>query len=247
MQKFNIFSVILASVLVVVVAEYALNDYGQSASDRSGEVTFNLPNSLDLSKATETSVLSFDEIPFSDGVIEEEPVAEEVESESRLPDFEDESFATELREVNLNVSSVYLRDEQVQSAGFVNAFVLEEPHEGLLFKSVYLDDLYDMTTTKWAVQTDTQLFAKVYAFTFGPDSGSSEVYEVLKIRASQGLNAEVNETDGFGDASFYMNDSRRQNTAFLVTRLGSVVYAFSYPKEYHQQITNLITLLDLEF
>ena len=265
MQKFSIFTVILASVLVVVVAEFAINNYGQSGDgiQNESELTFNLPGYLDLSKVLETDVLGSDEFGFavdddsgqvdpdllalaeeefgsSTGIVYDEIPFGDAPS-SDLADFEDDTYEIP------SVSSVYLREDQVLSAGFANAKIQEESHDGLLFKSVYIDDLYDVEVMKWAIRNDSQLLAKVYAFSFGPDSGVSEVYEILKIRSSQGLNAEVNETNDLGGASFYMNDSRRQNTAFLTVKIGSLIYAFSYPKDYHQQVKNLVTLLDLEF
>lgn len=264
MQKFNVFTVILASVMVVVVAEFAINGYGENTATDSAEFSFDLPESLDLSEVGQTSVLTADDFDFgveeevipvdaeleafaeqefssSSGIVYDEIPFSDGPSDEEILDFEDEDFSIPTLE------SVFLRQDQVQSAGFSNARIESEEHDGLLFKSIYIDDLYDVDIEKWLVQSDVQLFAKAYVFSFGPDSGVNEVYEILKVRASQGLNAEVNETNEFAEGSFYMNDTRRQNTAFLTVKMGNLIYAFSYPKEYHQQIKNLVTLLDLEF
>lgn len=260
MQKFSIFTVILASVMVVVVAEFAINGYGADDESSKTDLTFDLPEGLDLSQVTTTNILGSDDFGFvedevsvnsdlaelareefssSSGIVYDEiPFSDQGPTD--LLDFEDEDYQLP------SADSIYLRADQVQSAGFADSRVVEELHDGLLFKSVYIDDLHDVEVQKWAVQNENQLFAKVYVFSFGPDSGMDSVYEILKVRTSQGLNAEVNETDDFGDGSFYMNDTRRQNTAFLTAKIGPLIYSFSYPKEYHQQIDNLVTLLDLE-
>ena len=67
------------------------------------------------------------------------------------------------------------------------------------------------------------------------------------MRGAEGLDVTVNETNEFAQGSFYLNDVRRSEVAFLAVRVGSMIYGFSYPKEYHSQVKNLVTLLDLEF
>jgi len=144
-------------------------------------------------------------------------------------------------------TNVLLREDQIRSAGFASAYLEQEPHEGFLYKTIFIDDLYDVTATKYIVKSTNQLLAKVYVFQIGALSSLDEVYDVLKIRATEGLDMEVNEADGFGSSSFYMNDLRRPDVAFLTVKIGSYIYGFSYPKEYHAQIKNLIKLLDMEF
>ena len=107
--------------------------------------------------------------------------------------------------------------------------------------------MYDVEVTKVAIKTDNTLFAKVYVFQVGGLSSVSEVYEVLKIRGTEGLDIEINETNDYADESFYMNDMRRPDVAFLTVRVGAILYGFSYPKDYHPQISNLVQLLDAEF
>lgn len=142
--------------------------------------------------------------------------------------------------------NIYLRDEQLKSAGFVSAYMEEEKYDGSLYKTIYTDDLYDVTVKKIDIKSDEAMFAKVYIIKTGPNSSIDEVYQVLKIRGAEGLESELNETNEYGDGSFYINDTRRPKTAFLTVRLGNLIYGFSYPKEYHSQVKNLIKLLEWE-
>ena len=159
---------------------------------------------------------------------------------SNSSDFEDDNFVP-------FSTNVLIREDQIRSAGFVSGYLEQEPHEGFLFKTIYVDDLYDVSTSKYIIKSAEQALAKVYVFQVGPLSSLTEVYDVLKMRATEGLDMEVNETNDFADGSFYMNDLRRSNVAFLVTKIGAQIYGFSYPKEYHSQIKNLVKLLDMEF
>ncbi|MFA6992616.1 MAG: hypothetical protein WC269_05080, partial [Candidatus Gracilibacteria bacterium] len=142
---------------------------------------------------------------------------------------------------------IYLRPEQIKSAGFVNAKIDVEPSESMLFKTIYVGDLNDVEMVKYGINGAEKSFAKVYVFKIGPKADVSGVYDALKLRAAEGVDSEVNETDSYGDASFFVNDSKRQNTAFIVVKIGNLIYAFSYPKDYHPQVKNLIKLLEWEF
>ena len=273
MRKFTIFTVILTVLVLVVAAEVIVDSYlPHDNEDVADNGRSPLPDSLDLSKTMETNLLGSDLVSseepvesFSSGfdlVYEEIGLSESeglergsdesgpVEVKTEVPiysattgtelDFEDENYQT----VN---HDVYFRDDQLKSAGFVGANLSQEDHNGFLFKTVYIDDLYDVEVSKSLIQTSTELLAKGYVFKVGSLSSVNEVYEVLKVRAAQGLDSEINETNEFGDASFYMNDARRTDVAFLVFRVSGLIYGFSYPKEYHPQIKNLALLIDYEF
>ncbi|PIZ75115.1 hypothetical protein COY05_05150 [Candidatus Peregrinibacteria bacterium CG_4_10_14_0_2_um_filter_38_24] len=145
------------------------------------------------------------------------------------------------------VLSIYLNQDQLKSAGFTNTTIDTEDFDGFLYKTIYLQDLEDLKIFKNVIKSVDSMIAKIYIIDVGPMNSPKTVYDTLKTRGSEGLDIEVNETGEFGDGSFYMNDSRRQNVAFLTVRFGSLIYGFSYPKEYHPQVKNLVKLLDMEF
>ncbi|MEK7126793.1 MAG: hypothetical protein AAB848_01680, partial [Patescibacteria group bacterium] len=188
-----------------------------------------------------TSDLPDDYLPLLEGLTEPgNPIDTEILTESS--DFEDFSF--DASKISPASVSIYLRDEQIKSAGFDSAYLEKELSDGKLFKTIQIDDLFDTEVTKTAIRTEESALAKVYIFKTGINTEISEVYELIKLRASGGLNIQVNETDEYGSSSFYMNDQMRSSTAFLVVRMGGFIYAFSYPKEYHSQIKNLIKLIE---
>lgn len=250
MRKFTIFTVILTIVLVVAVLDVVSNDYlaKYEKPANGGNEVVNLPEDLDLGAAVQTNVLGFDmgteegevaDVPEvqEQVVVVEDPIVEEKSSD--IADFENENFVA-------YSPNVYIREEQIKSAGFVDSYLEDERADGYLFKTIYIDDLLDVEVKKSVVRTETALVAKVYVIKTGPKADTDDVYQVLRVRASEGLDSEVNATNEYGDASFYLNDLRRSSTAFLVTRIGNLIYAFSYPKEYHSQIKNLISLIAWE-
>ncbi|MBI5753756.1 hypothetical protein HZA40_01275, partial [Candidatus Peregrinibacteria bacterium] len=128
---------------------------------------------------------------------------------SDVKDFEDADFAA------APTGNVYLRDEQIKSAGFTGGYLENEPLDGRLFKTIDISDLSDVEVTKTDIRSKEEILAKVYVFKIGLNNNVSEVYQILKMRAAQGPNIKLNETNEFGQASFYMNDPSRSDTAFL--------------------------------
>ena len=94
------------------------------------------------------------------------------------------------------------------------------------------------------VRGDDIILAKIYVFKIGYKTNVEEIYKFLKDRIFNAINMELNETNSYGYASFYMNDPKRPDTSFLTVRIGGLLYGFSYPKEYHSQIKNLIKLIE---
>lgn len=273
MRKFTVFTVILTIIIVIVVGEMVVDKYLPSlkAKMENFELSdISLPEDLDLSKVIETNLLGSDvdysKIPsellpggevtelgassedlqtgFGSGFANITPTLPEYKPDSggngEYLDFEDENFVSFSQ-------NTYLREDMVLSAGFVSAYIEDEPHNGFLYKTIYVDDLQDVKVSKYLIRTNEALLVKVYVFDIGPSSGVTEVYEVLKVRGSEGLDVEINETSDFGDDSFFLNDARRADVAFLTVRFGALIYSFSYPKSYHPQVKNLVKLIDMEF
>lgn len=159
---------------------------------------------------------------------------------SGVKDFEDENATPAVP------ANVYLRDEQIKSAGFTGGYLEDEPLDGRLFKTIDISDLKDTEVKKTDIRSKDEILAKVYVFKVGIGSSADEVYKTIKLKSSQGLNIKLNETNEFGSASFFMNDPLRSDTAFLTVRISGLVYAFSYPKTYHSQVKNLIQLISWE-
>lgn len=272
MQKFTAFTVILTVLILVVVSEVVVNEY-LPALDQQVAVGDNmgltLPDDVDLSQTIATNVLGSDlgttdysdylgaepsnetvTIDFGDdkkidrgleddSFVEEEPVLVDEPVSNATGDFEDVSVTAQAS----YSPNVYLREEQVRSAGFANAYLEEEKSDDLLYKTIQLNDIEGLEVLKTMVRTEQDVLAKVYVLKPGINMEVSDLYNLLKGRAAQGLNSEVNETNQFGQNSFYMNDSARPGTAFLTVRIGGLIYSFSYPKDYHSQIKNLVQLI----
>jgi len=209
-------------------------DLPASQSDTNGLNTVNLPITADSSNNIPSTDLSGNTTTGTTLPSPQNPVSGDA------GDFESSNF----KPSSLNV---YLNQDQLKSAGFTNTTLETEDFDGFLYKTIYTQDLKDLKVFKNVIKSADSILCKVYIIDIGPMNTPKDVYDTLKARGSEGLDVEINETNAFGDSSFFMNDSRRQNVAFLTVRFGNLIYGFSYPKEYHPQVQNLIKLLDMEF
>lgn len=249
MQKFTVFTVILTVVVVVAAAELFVNDYlpkltanvfnADSYTETVETPTSTAPAS-DATEAIETPDATVPQPilgaePTTTTAISTDPAS----TLDYIP-LDIEEFSNSYDKAT---TQAYISNEQVVQSGFTGAYLEPQDFDGFLFKTISIGDLYGLKVSKYEITNGEIAYAKVYVIVPEDVSTSSEIYSILKVRASEGLETEANETNQFGDGSFYMNDSRRASTVFLTTRVGTTIYGFSYPKEYHPQIKNLVDLI----
>lgn len=158
----------------------------------------------------------------------------------------DSSFDIEDFSNSQTLSTSYLRDDQIVNSGFTGSRLETEIYDGFLYKTINISDLKGINVEKYNIGDGTNTYAKVYIITVSDPLTFNDIYNVIKSRAAEGIDTEVNETNDYGSGSFYMNDVRRSGVAFLTVKIGSRIYGFTYPKTYHPQIKNLISLLMLD-
>ena len=70
-----------------------------------------------------------------------------------------------------------------------------------------------------------------------------QLYMLLQNKTKPYIDLSLNETNAYGDRSFYVNHSKKPDEAFLVVKMNKMIYAFAYVKAYHPQIKKIIQLL----
>ncbi len=271
MQKFTVFTVILTILVVVVSAETFANKYLPSLTKAditspSSKDQFTLPKELNLEDKAVTDVEnteisdtkkilsgtdSTDSTVATDlnsGLLGIEEVGADTtgisDTTTSLPTnngFDIESFS----ENESVIATSYLSDALILNSGFVGAHLETEVFEGSLYKTIDLTDLKGVKIEKYNVTDDTNTFAKIYVITSDGTIVLEDTYNVIRLRSSQIQDVQINETNEFGLGSFYMNDVRRSSVAFLTVKISDKIYGFTYPKQYHPQVKNLISLLAL--
>lgn len=226
MNKFTIFTVILAVSVITVTLDLAVRDY------------------FDV-KEGETSVIS---APVSAGADEPQEVAASAQERASASDF---SAAQPLvppespvfiEEPAISAPSVTITQEAIKNAGFENGFT-EKHFDGKVFQLLDITKNPVDSIGLYEVTKDGVAIASVTEISLRDEIRALQLYILLQNKTKPYIDLSLNETNAYGDRSFYINHQKKPDEAFLVVKIGKTLYGFAYVKTYHPQIKRLIQLL----
>ncbi len=221
MSKFNLFSLFIVVVIVVVFAEILSHDY-EGIPDLRQQV---------FSSALQTQI---------EGLVKPQNSAPKKHTTSVSADTKSLPAFNTLPDN----AAMKIKFGLIQQAGFQDMTLQRVPFNGFIFEALDLRDLKSVNVFQHhLLKNNQEKIATLYEFSSSSFLLSKEVYLFLKEKAKGATNASLNETNEFGDNSFYLNFLEQKTRAFLVVNQGGNVYAFAYPKEYHASAKMLLSLL----
>jgi len=219
MQKFTIFSVIFSVILLIVVAELLVNDYFNE-SESGEQFSASLFYDSDKDYLAEAS-------DKMEGIVRD-----------NIDDFTDS-----LPSVNPLSGKKHLTTEFLDKSGFDDPEIEEDEFKGMFLDVINLSDVGITDVIKGKIyENDT--FSSVYFESRSENiSTAKEVYTLIKEKAKGDIDINVNETDNYGDNSFYINHLIKKDQVFLVVRLRNYVYGFNYLPVDHNKFVDLVKIL----
>ncbi len=131
----------------------------------------------------------------------------------------------------------------LQNVGLQDYNLQTVPYSGKLFGQVAFNDLNFVPSFESHLMKQVANVANFYEFNPGSAQSAQEVYALVKQKCTAEVGVILNETNSFGDGSFYVNYFEYPQKVFLVFRKGTKVFALVYNKELHGIMTKLIGLL----
>ena len=128
-------------------------------------------------------------------------------------------------------------------AGFSQVTLQRDEFQGKLFSLLELQNFLALPVLQQNMLKDGKTIATFYELRNKSMLLAPEIYNRLKENFSALSQIKINETNGYGESSFYVNDPAQPTVAFLVVKKGTSVYALAYKKDYHLLIKKLIQLL----
>ena len=223
MSKFSLFTLFLASIIVVIIAELLVNEYIRDPYGSHLQA-----NVMQAGLQTPTQDPGGEAAYYSQQTVTAAPVTNQLPAEQKPSGQYD-----------------LISFETIKAAGFNNYEILQiVPFNGSLFDSINLSDFKSVPVIQNnLMQNNRSKIATFYEFQAKNASLANEVYLYLKDKSRNQIGSTVNETNSFGTASFYINFLDRADKAFLVVKQKENVYALAYLKEYHPLVKQLIPLL----
>lgn len=217
MNKFTIFTVILAICVVTVTADLVLRDYFANGAQHSGEA----------------SVLNEEISPVISDVLPSEPTdiltAKEPETET-------------LQEIRKPPAPTITQDI-VKKAGFTGVLT-EQFFNGKFFQLLDITKIPVESIGFYELEQDGGKIATITEIALQDEIRALQLYVLLQNKTKPYIDLTLNETNAYGDRSFYINHAKKPEEAFLTVKIGSKLYGFAYVKFYHPELKNLISLLN---
>lgn len=222
MSKFTIFTIILSISVITVVADLAVRDYFKADE-------------------TQTSVLDED---FSEEPPEAPPEVEPTpEPPPPATPIQPPVRTSPAPPTSTELPPPSSIDQQKITAAGFSATLSEAAFDGKIFQ------LLDITQTPVDAINFYQLgasgtpVASIAEIVLRDEIRALSLYSLLQNKTKPYIDLSLNETNAYGDRSFYVNHAKKPDEAFLVVKIGHSLYAFAYVKTYHPQLKELIELL----
>lgn len=237
MNKFTIFSVILAVCLVTVTLDLAVRDFLVKTGQAS---VFGSEVSPVLGEETDAPTLPGDE---KSGLLssEKSSVKSPVSSEG-TPEVTVTPPPATLPEIAPPKS--FITGKIITQSGFGGSAVLTEKHfEGKVFQLLDITKIPVDAINFHEVAIDGVAVTSVTEIVLRDEMRALQLYILLQNKTKPYIDLKLNETNAYGDRSFYINHEKKPDEAFLVVKIGQRIYTFAYVKTYHPQMKALIALL----
>lgn len=245
MQKFTIFSILLSVTVILVLGDIMANGYlkkdaFETAMSTDTAVADGEGENDELVPAPEKSEENSKEnVDDADGANNKADLS--------IPDFSSASILSAdsyEEEDEVVVITPSLSEEHLLSAGFADPVLKEAIFNGNVFNFISFSDQID----SYIYQSnffDGELFiGSVYEIKYTSETGAFQGYLNLRDRAkaltSIGV---VNETNSYGDSSFYFNHNTKKKTVHMIMKKGSTIYAFEYAYVNHEKMKNLFWII----
>ena len=232
MNKFTIFTIILSVSVIIVIADLALRDY--------------------FSQNSQTSVINEEISPvIADTEDQHKSAADKI---SVAPDIESAAPAVAPASV-ASVSSASVSSAPasvvpassvtpaiISEAGFNGTFV-EQQFNGKVFQLLDITKIPVDGISFYEISQDGVSIASITEIMLRDEIRALQLYVLLQNKTKPYIDLSLNETNAYGDRSFYVNHAKKPEEAFLTVKIGSRIYAFAYVKYFHPQLKKLVKIL----
>lgn len=232
MQKFTIFTVFLAIIVLSLVLELGKEDSSKNEDLLTNVLKEDTYGEQEFKSDSEMLLAIEHNRPSAKEEVKSEPVKEEQKVEEK----KDEPVIVE-KIVEPSFLEALIKD--------VNpAFTFKtEPFSGKVFQLLDISEVSLESATQGNLKNGEALEGVIYELKALDEVMAAEVYQLIKQKTIEYNEISVNETNKYGDGSFYINHVQKPNEVFLTIRIKNKIYAFAYSRPSHENIVKLISLL----
>ena len=132
---------------------------------------------------------------------------------------------------------------KINEAGFKDNTLDILDFDGIVFNDFNMAEYNDDDHILYILLFGEEESAKITELFFPSLEISNEVYASLKAKMEQSGYFDINETNQYGEHSYFANHATEKNSVFLVVKIRERLYTLHYPAKNHNKIKNLLNLL----
>lgn len=134
--------------------------------------------------------------------------------------------------------------EMVLDSGFKSGTISIEQFDGLIFNDFDISEYQDDEHIRYILKEGVENAGIINELIYPSEEIAQGVYAHLKTKMSEdGSPFTINETNQYGKASFFANNSQEINSVFLVVKFKERLYTLHYPAKNHNKMKNLLQSL----
>lgn len=229
MSKFAIISAVLVVSVVTVMGDFVVRDYvareGETSvvsaqeSETEDSKNKNAQNGTDFENPPVTS----DPLPATNSAPQVFPV--------------DSTF------VGVTLPPVSrLTEALVKQSGFVGTMA-EKQFDGKVYQLLDITKNPVAAINHYEIPQDGVPIASITEIILPDEIRALQMYVLLQNKTKTYIDLSLNETNAYGDRSFYVNHAKKPDEAFLTVKIGKYIYCIAYVKSFHPQVKQLLALL----
>lgn len=235
MSKFTFFTILFSLTIIVIVGQLVLRD-----------ALFPKEYQTEVLQEASTETVDISTYESEDGIpiLSKEEPTDVIDIEFDIPPLPHEEPLEEPPEIfgkNPITQSAFLNKNLLQRVGFSEITV--KAFRGKIF------DLFDISKQRFSsvlsfeVKENNSIIATVTEIEMPDEISAQELYRLIQNKSKVYIDLFVNETNTYGDRSFYVNHQRKPDEAFLIVRMRNYLYTLAYFRDYHSRIKTLISFL----
>ncbi len=139
-------------------------------------------------------------------------------------------------------SKPVVTNEMVKQAGFTGT-LQEKLFLGKLYQLLDISQFPVQSIGNYQLNENGVAAITITEITLPDEIQALSLYSLLQNKTKTYIDLSLNQTNAYGDRSFYINHSKKKDEAFLTVKIKNRLYGFAYVKFYHPEVQKLLLLL----
>jgi hypothetical protein len=257
MQKFTVFTIIFSVIVVTIVAELVIQDYLEKVYPPAGsiqasaitgdEFEFFYPDEQDA-ESTDPETEQAEEEPEQESTnkvleILEENRSDDQDEAEETPDDARESAEEEPDQFSLEAETSARIDTLLPALNIPNVEYKPGIYNGKLFNLVSTDSIAVKESVYGFFEVDGDNLGNFYEFEMKNTLLAESNFKKLKTLFEEFPEITANQTNQFGDTSFYINHASKVDLVYVVIQKDNFIYAFGYQSQFHETFKSFFGVL----